>query len=208
MAKAQVKMEVDLTSFNAFTKALPGVMDDITKRSFNRGGAKMRKGFIEVIDSRQFQKLESTDKYRSKYSKPLQMMKGMIRYKTTGGYKRITTVIGVFAGKAGRNKINSQTFKKKYNVTLARFAQIATYGGKLKIKDLKGIKRMIKAGFYIKKGLKFIKFPKRDWYTPNRWRKEHVIMPYIERTLNNLIEKKINGGLNRKFKNYKKRWTR
>jgi len=185
-----VKIKIDLSEFDDFTKKVPGVMDGVVKESFTRGAAKMRKEFVKTIDSGSWARLQETERYRSKYSKPLQVMKSIIRYRVTGGRKKVTATIGVFPGKAGRSRLNSQTFKTKFGITLNRFAKLMTYGGTLRLRPGDG-SRLARQGFYIKKGTRGLKFPKRDWYTQTIWRKSSVIIPYIEKDLNARVERSI-----------------
>jgi len=195
-----VKLVVDLSEFTNFTRKVPGIMDGIVKQSFNRGASKMRKEFIKTIDTGSWAKLQQTAEYRSKYSRPLQVMKSIIRYRVTGGGKRVTANIGVFPGKAGRDTLSNAKFQAKYGVTLNRFAKIMTYGGSLRLRSGDG-SRLARQGFYIKKGTRWLKFPKRDWYTQTIWKNPSVIIPYIEKDLNSRIERSIiHGNFYRKIR--------
>jgi len=188
-----VKISVDLTEFTNFTKKAPGVMDGIVKESFSRGAAKLRKEFIKTIDRGTWSQLQKTPKYRSKYSKPLQVMKAIIRYRVTGGYKRVTATIGVFPGKAGRDRINGAEFKAKYGITLNRFAKLMTYGGTLRINPADR-KRLVREGFYVSNRTKTLKFPRRDWYTPTAWKNPATLIPYINKDLDARVERKLQNG--------------
>lgn len=198
---AQMKFLVDLSSFENFAKKVPDVFDKAAKDAIGQTMAKLRKEFISTIDTKSFDALESTAKYQSKYKKPLQMMKSMIRFKVTGR-KKINGVAGVFVGKVQGRSISNATFKSKYGVTATRFAQVMTYGGRLKIdgtaKDRTreaGIKRMVKEGFFARKGTKQIKFPRRDWYSPTRFRRTFKLLPYLESRLKTKVDKWINRDL-------------
>jgi len=156
---AAVKIKIDMSDFEALTRQAPGIMDGLVKQSMTRGAAKMRKEFIKTAERGHYAKLQETDKYRSKYSGPLQMLKGMIRYRVTGGKKKITATIGIFPGKAGRSKLSNPKYKSRYGVTVTRMAQLLTHGGRLRITGMDQIRRMVRQGFYLRKGLKAIKFP-------------------------------------------------
>jgi len=188
-----VKIKVDLTEFTQFTHKAPGVMDKLVKESFTRGAAKMRKEFIKTIDSRKWASLQQSDKYRSKYDKPLQVMKALIRYRVTGGTKRVTATIGVFAGKAGRSKLNNSQFRARYGVTLNRFAKLMTYGGNLRIRP-GDRRRMVHEGFYVSNRTNSIRFPKRDWFSPTPWRLPGWILPYINKDLNTRVYRRLQNG--------------
>lgn len=186
-----VKMKIDMKEFTALTTKAPGIMDGLVKESFTRGGAKMRKEFIKTMERGNYAALQETPEYKSKYSKPLQMLKGMVRYKVTGGKKRVTATIGIFPGKAGRSKLVNSKFVSLYGVTVTKMAQLLTYGGKLRVSGRAMISRMIRQGFHPRKGLKFIHFPKRDWFTPTKWKNASVIIPYIQEDLNARITKRF-----------------
>lgn len=188
-----VKIKVDLSEFTDFTRKAPGVMDKLVKESFTRGAAKMRKEFIRTIDHGSWSRLQQSDKYKSKYDKPLQVMKAIIRYRVTGGHKRVTATIGVFAGKAGRSKLNNAKFRAQYGVTLNRFAKLMTYGGTLRLRP-SDRKRMAREGFYVSSRTNVLRFPKRDWYTPTHWRRPDWILPYINKDLNTRVNRRLQSG--------------
>lgn len=188
-----VKIKIDMSEFEDFTKKVPGIMDGLVKESFTRGAAKMRKEFLRTIAKGSWAKLQQSTKYRSKYNKPLQVMKSIIRYRVTGGHKRVTATIGVFAGRAGRGNLSAAKFKVKYGITLNRFAKLMTYGGKLRLNP-SDRQRMVRQGFYVSKRTKAIEFPKRDWFTPTQWRNANRIIPYITEDLNTRVERSIQHG--------------
>jgi len=188
-----VKVVVDLSEFKDFTKKAPGVMDGLVKESFTRGAAKLRKEFIKTIERGSWAQLQESAEYKSKYSKPLQVMKAIIRFRVTGGHKKVTATVGVFAGKAGRSQLNSTKFKSKYGITLNRFAKLMTYGGTLRLRP-GDRQRMVRQGFYISSRAKGIKFPKRDWYTPTTWKNPAVMIPYINKDLNTRVERSLQHG--------------
>lgn len=188
-----VKVQVDLTEFTDFTRKAPNVMDGLVKESFTRGAAKMRKEFIRTIDKGTWAKLQETERYKSKYNKPLQMLKGMIRYRVTGGHKRITATIGIFSGKAGRSRLIASRFKARYGVTLNRFGKLLTYGGMLRLRP-GDRSRLVREGFYISSRAKGIKFPRRDWYTVTAWKRPSLIIPYINKDLNERVSRRLENG--------------
>lgn len=188
-----VKITVDLTEFKRFTKKAPGIMDDLVKESFTRGSAKMRKEFIKTVDRGSWAELQETAEYKSKYNKPLQVMKSLIRYRVTGGYKRVTATIGVFTGKAGRDTLSNTKFRSKFGVTVNRFAKLMTYGGNLRISP-SSRRLFIRRGFHISSRTNVIRFPKRDWYTPTRWKSPNVIIPYINKDLNERVKRRLQHG--------------
>jgi hypothetical protein len=188
-----VKVTVDLSQFIAFTRKAPGIMDGLVKESFTRGAAKMRKEFKSTIDRGNWAALQETDKYRSKYSRPLQVLKSMVRYRVTGGVKKVKATIGIFAGKAGRSSLSNAKFKANYGVTLNRFGKLMTYGGTLRLRA-GDRERLVREGFYISKKAKGIVFPKRDWFTPTQWRQPNVILPYIQKDLHNRVIRRLGNG--------------
>jgi len=189
-----VEMKFDLTAFKAFATEAPKQFEYCVKDIQDRAAAKMRKEFIRTIDTKKFEELQETQEYQSKYDKPLQMLKSMVRYRTKKSKGNIVSDIGVFPGKAGNSKINNATFKSRYGVTAARFAKIMTYGGRLRIDTTRGRyqsghKRMVKQGFRVRKSLKTIRFPKRDWYTTTSWRRKYKIIPYFQKHLDVRVAK-------------------
>lgn len=187
----ETKIEFDMTEFNKLTKQAPGVIDKLTGDSFNRGVAKLRKEFHKTIDTIHFQQLESTPEYYPG-RRPLSIMKPLIRYKLTRGRNRITAMAGVFPGKAGRSNIRSGRFKQTHGVTLARFARVMTYGGKLKV-TTKNRRTLVRRGFYIAKRTKFVSVPKRDWFNKTKWTRPSIIIPYIQRDFDERVSKWVGG---------------
>lgn len=191
MAGMETKLTFDLKEFKEFTHKAPGIMDGLVKESMTRCGMKMRKEAHKTIDRRTWADLQETDKYRSRYSRPLQMLKHMIRYRVTGGHKRVTTTVGIFPGRAGkRSVLNNQQFKSRYGVTVNRFGKLMTYGGRLKVRP-QDRKRMRRQGFHISNRTNYIQFPKRNWYQRTRWFNPGVIVPYFEKDLNQRVERKL-----------------
>lgn len=188
----ETKITFDMREFQKFTREAPGVMDGLVKQSFERAGAKIRKEFHKTIDRGVWADLQETPEYRSKYTRPLQMLKAMIRYRTTGGNKRITTTVGIFPGKAGRSKLNNSQFKQRYGVTVARFGKLMTYGGKLRIRGQKDRRRMVRQGFHVSSRTKYLQFPKRDWYSKTRMKEPSRIIPYIQKDLNERVARRLN----------------
>lgn len=200
-----VKMEFDLSAFKKFAKAAPKEFEWAAKDALDRTAAKMRKGFIEVIDTKKFVELQESEKYRSKHRRPMDMIKPMIRYRTRKSRGKLVSDIGIFPGKVGKRTLNNAQFKSKYGVTVDRFGKVMTYGGRLRIESTKGRyrsgrHRMVHQGFHVRKGLKTIKIPARDWYTPNKWRKSHKIIPYFQKHLDIKVAQKM-----KKFKRRKGR---
>jgi len=191
-----IKIDFDLSAFKAFAKVAPKEFEYAAKDALDRTAAKMRKGFIEVIDTKKFESLQENENYKSKYRRPMDMIKPMIRYRTRKSKGKLTSDIGIFPGKVGKRTLNNSKFKSRYGVTVARFGKVFTYGGRLRIESTKGRfqsgrKRMVKQGFHVRKNLKTIKIPKRDWYSPNKWRKPFKIIPYFKKHLDIKVAQKM-----------------
>lgn len=190
MAKVETKITFDMREFNDFSKKAPGIMDGLVKQSFERGAAKIRKEFIKTIDRGSWAELQETPQYRSKYGKPLQMLKRMVRYRVTGGKKRVKATVGIFPGKVRNDRMGNAEFKSKYGVTVARFGKLMTYGGRLRVSS-RDRKLFASRGFYLSRRTNTIKFPKRDWYNPTRWKEPSMIIPYINKDLNERVMRRF-----------------
>ena len=107
MASNTFKITIDLSDFNKLTKIAPKIMNEITKDTFEKTSAKVRKEFIKEMLISKYYPLEKTPKYKPRYIRPLEFLSKLIRFRVLSGRKQVNAVIGLFTGKAGKTRITN-----------------------------------------------------------------------------------------------------